>query len=63
MSDREKLSILVTEEQKDTIYSLFGHYGWELHETEDSNVKAEKNHPHKLNVHLTLGKKMSKVRK
>ena len=40
MSDREKLSILVTEEQKDTIYSLFGHYGWELHETEDSNLQG-----------------------
>jgi hypothetical protein len=28
MCEKEKISLIVTEEQKETLFSMFGYYGW-----------------------------------
>lgn len=30
MCEKENISLIVTEEQKDTLFSLFGYYGWDV---------------------------------
>jgi hypothetical protein len=30
MCEKEKISLIVTEEQKETLLSMFGYYGWDV---------------------------------
>ena len=30
MYEKEKISLIVTEEQNDTLFNLFGYYGWDV---------------------------------
>ena len=41
MAENEKISLLVHEEQKDTIYSLYGYYGWDVNETSNNTLVNE----------------------
>jgi len=36
MYEKEKISLIVTEEQKDTLFSLFGYYGWDVDGVNDT---------------------------
>ena len=36
MYEKEKISLIVTEEQNDTLFSLFGYYGWDVDGVNDT---------------------------
>jgi len=36
MCEKEKISLIVTEEQRETLFSLFGYYGWDIDEVNDT---------------------------
>jgi hypothetical protein len=38
MCEKEKISLIVTEEQKETLLSMFGYYGWDVDGVNDSKV-------------------------